>query len=179
MGDAALWLPLVCYAVHRLRSRPSSSSLAVAAIAFAMPVLAGHPETAIHIVFAGILMAIFTWVFPLELRARRFDPRFLLNFAVAGLLALGLASIQMIPTLEWVGQIPNALEDRWLALSPHEALGLVSRDIQRAPNSAAVRKLERASGGGRGARVDRLLADLHAGEVFLREQQVRCRRPLD
>ncbi len=45
MGDAAIWLPAICYAVHRLYNNRSGSSVAIAAFAFAMPVLAGHPET--------------------------------------------------------------------------------------------------------------------------------------
>src|SRR5215510_11275028 len=64
MGDAVIWLPLVCYSVHRLHMQPSRSSLCLAAFSFAMPILAGHPETAIHVILTGIGAALLLWVFP-------------------------------------------------------------------------------------------------------------------
>src|SRR5262245_43667074 len=47
-GDSSIWLPLLCYAVYRLHRTPDGKSIAIAAFAFAMPVLSGHPETAVH-----------------------------------------------------------------------------------------------------------------------------------
>jgi len=91
-----------------------------------MPVFAGHPETAIHIAMVGLIMAVFIWAFPLEQHARRFSIRFLLDFTLVGLLALRLASIQMIPTLEWVKQVPNPFGEKWPPLSPYDLLALVS-----------------------------------------------------
>src|SRR6185295_16299417 len=47
-GDSCIWLPLMCYAVHRLYLNPNRRSIALAAVVFPMPVLSGHPETAAH-----------------------------------------------------------------------------------------------------------------------------------
>src|SRR6185436_20928165 len=46
MHDAAIWLPFVCYSTVRLLEETDRRSVAIAAVAYAMPVLAGHPETA-------------------------------------------------------------------------------------------------------------------------------------
>src|SRR5437762_8660137 len=59
MGDAAIWLPLICYAVIRLRRECCARNVALAAVAFAMPVLAGHPETAAHSTIVGSALALF------------------------------------------------------------------------------------------------------------------------
>jgi hypothetical protein len=132
MDDAATWLPFVCYAITRLQARPSGGALSLAAFGFAMPVLAGHPETAAHVTLAGILIGVFMWI------CSRFDVRFLLRFACAAFLAIALSSIQIIPTLEWLAQMPSALDLRWPVLTPHDLLAWVSRDIVRAPNSAGL-----------------------------------------
>src|SRR5262249_50600450 len=61
-----------------------------------------------------------------------------LCFVVAGVLALGLASIQWIPTLEWMGQIVPPFDAPWPALSRHDGQGFFSRDILGSPNSAGI-----------------------------------------
>jgi hypothetical protein len=139
MVDSATWLPLMCYAVLRLQESPSTQWIALAAFAFAMPVLAGHPETAAHVTLTTIALALVTWV------CSHFDRGFLFRFMLAGLLAAGLASIQMIPTLEWLGQMPGALRIRWPVLPPKQILSWVSRDIFREPNSANLQVPEAAS----------------------------------
>jgi len=138
MSDAALWLPLICYAVQRLHRDRSTISLALAAFSFAMPVLAGHPETAFHVTLTGTAWAIVIWASSINLRGRSFDTGFLVSFTLVGLLALGVASIQMIPTVEWVGQMGDTLGARWPALPLHQALSFASRDILRGPNSAGI-----------------------------------------
>ncbi len=102
LGDAAIWLPLVCYSVLRLHNERSYGTIAIAAFAFAMPVLAGHPETALHVTATGSALALFLWLLPNPSGVRAPDRRFLLCFFIVGMLALGLASIQMIPSLEWL-----------------------------------------------------------------------------
>jgi Bacterial membrane protein YfhO len=132
MTDSAIWLPLACYSIVRLRNTPSGLSIAIAAFAFAMPVLAGHPETAAHVILVATAFALLTFVRP------SLDFRFLLRFTFCGLLALGIAAIQLLPTLEWISQLPNAFDKHWPPLPLHEALGWVSRDMLRAPNSAGL-----------------------------------------
>ena len=138
MGDAAIWLPLICYSVNRLRLEPSRRSFALASFALAMPVLAGHPETAAHVALAGMFMALVLWLSPVGPKPKRFDLRFLLAFAAAGVLGLGLTAVQVIPTLEWLGQLGYALQIDWPTLPWHHALALVSRDVLRSPNSAGI-----------------------------------------
>jgi hypothetical protein len=132
MADSAAWLPLTCYAVLRLADGSSNRWIALAAFSFAMPVLAGHPETAAHVTLVTIAIAVFTWV------STRFDRRFAGRFAIAGCLAGALACIQILPTFEWLMQMPGSLHIIWPALSPHEVLGWVSRDIGRSPNSVGI-----------------------------------------
>jgi hypothetical protein len=132
MDDSATWLPFICHAVLRLQSRPSRSSLALAALGFAMPVLAGHPETAVHVTFVGCALALATFA------SSKRDVRFLARFTMAGLLAIGLAAIQIVPTLEWAGQMAAGLDIRWPALPLRQAFGWVTRDVLRGPNSAGI-----------------------------------------
>lgn len=138
MGDAAVWLPLICYAAHQLHIDPSKRSIAVAAFAFSMPVLAGHPETAAHVTLTGCALAFAFWMFRAQPGVRRFNMRFLFAFVFAGLLAIGLSSIQLVPTLEWLGEMERPLDITWPALNLDHALGLVSRDIVKSPNSAGI-----------------------------------------
>ncbi len=138
MGDSVMWLPLVCYSVHRLHMNQSGSSLSLAAVAFAMPVLAGHPETAIHVILTGIAAALLLWAFPSG-AAPRFSLRFVAAFSLAGVCAIGLSSVQLVPTLEWIrqsGRDPNAIWAGFFEL--HQALGFFSRDALRGPNSAGI-----------------------------------------
>jgi len=132
MADSAAWLPFVCYAVVRLHQSPGRLSLALAAFGFAMPVLAGHPETAAHVTMVGLATAFFIWI------CNRLDARFAGRFIVAGILAAALSSIQILPTLEWLQQMPTVFDIRWPVQSLHDVLAWVSRDIARAPNSAGL-----------------------------------------
>ncbi|HYR90737.1 MAG TPA: YfhO family protein [Terriglobia bacterium] len=138
VGDASIWLPLVGYAIHRLHRDRTNFSVALTGIAFAMPVLAGHPETALHVTLAGMLMAAFWWAASIQPRTRYFNTGFLLSFALAGLLALGLASIQIIPTLEWLRGIEWALKFQWPVSALHDVLAWASRDILRYPSGAGI-----------------------------------------
>ncbi len=137
MGDAVIWLPMICYSVHRLHGNPSRFSLSLAAFAFAMPVLAGHPETAAHVILTGSVAALAIWAFAPDSRPR-FSARFLLDFSIAGILAVGLASVQLLPTLEWIRESSRPLDAIWPSFELHQALGFFSRDVLRGPNSAGV-----------------------------------------
>src|SRR5262249_26643476 len=131
-------LPLMCYAVHRLHTKPNRSSIVIAALAFSMPVFSGHPETAAHSAFAASALALFLWAFPDRIRIRAFEIRFVLIFIAAGVLAFGLACIQVLPTLEWLGQLGLQVEAPQPVLDRHQGQGLFSRDISKNPSSAGV-----------------------------------------
>ena len=82
LGDAAIWLPLISYAVLRLQRERTRSSIALAAFAFAMPVLAGHPETAAHVTLVGIMVAAATWLASMRPRTGNLNVAFPLAFAI-------------------------------------------------------------------------------------------------
>jgi hypothetical protein len=145
ISDGATWLPMICYAVHRLHGDRSLRSVALAAVSFAVPVLAGHPETAFHVTLTGSALALAMWILPWDSGASPFDKRFIAAFALAGVLALGLASVQMFPTVEWLGQLKQQLDIPEPALSRHDAQGFFSRDILSDPNSALIPIPEAAS----------------------------------
>ena len=71
--------------------------------------------------------------------ARRSSPAarsrvgFIARFFLAGMLAAGLASVQILPTVEWLPELGNRLASVWNLLPLSQAVGLVSRDILRHP----------------------------------------------
>ena len=137
LTDAALWLPLICLGVHRLfRIRSNSATVVLTAIAFALPVLAGHPETAAQVTLVGILYACWeAFTIPSEVGSSR---RNLAIFAIAGVTAIGLSAIQILPTLEWLTLLNHTVSIDWGILRFHEALSFFSRDIATNPNSSGL-----------------------------------------
>ena len=135
--DAALWLPLICLGVHRLfRIRSNSATVVLTAIAFSLPVLAGHPETAAHLTLVGILYA--CWEAFTNRTTMSKSAQHLAVFAIAGLIAIGLAAIQILPTLEWLGQLNHTTSIHWGTLKLREAFSFFSRDIATNPNSSGL-----------------------------------------
>jgi len=167
-GDAAIWLPLMCYAVHRLRQALSPRTVSITAFVFAMPVLAGHPETALNMTLAGVALAAVLWLLPGEADRRALNPKFFALFAIAGILAIGLASIQMIPTLEWISQIGDNLDEVWPANETGQLKGLVSRDILRNPSSSGISIPEAASYAGIISLLAAFIAPLHHARRYVR-----------
>jgi len=131
MEDAAVWLPLILWCIERLRAEPTSPRLAASAVALAMPLLAGHPETAAHIYLLAGIYALFR-----SQAGRR--TRFLSASAGAILLGVGLAAIQVVPTLEWAVSTPLAQKQTWPPRPPHESFAIFSRDMLSSPNAAQV-----------------------------------------
>jgi hypothetical protein len=142
--DAALWLPLIFLGVHRIFCvRADSATVVLTAIAFALPMLAGHPETAAQFTIVGILYA--CWE-AFTMRSKTGSSiRNLAIFAVAGLIAIGFSAIQILPTLEWLGQLNHTTSIHWGTLKLHEALSIFSRDIATNPNSSGLMVPESAA----------------------------------
>jgi hypothetical protein len=136
LADAAIWLPFILWSLHRLCLRPAIPAMAVSAAAFAMPVLAGHPETAAHLTVAGCGYAL--WQCVAYGRKDHSILRRLCWVAAAGMLGIGISAVQIIPTLEWLGQIDHGLDERWPPRPVHEMLSFISRDILGDPNSAGL-----------------------------------------
>jgi hypothetical protein len=124
LADSAMWLPFLFLSVHWLRDRPSAASIALAAAAFTLPVLGGQPEVAFQMTVLATLYAACR-AFPWTSRS----PRYLAAFAVAGLLALCLAAVQLLPAWEWIHLIPRSLAFRFRHIPTSKIIAFLSRDI--------------------------------------------------
>ncbi|MBI4492481.1 MAG: YfhO family protein [Chloroflexi bacterium] len=94
--SAAAWLPLLVTAFDEAARRPRPSMLVAAAAVLAIQLLAGHPqETYMSLIVVGVFVVV---------RALLAEPKRLgwaLGVLGAGVaLGLGLASLQLVPTLE-------------------------------------------------------------------------------
>ncbi len=138
MYDAAIALPFICLAVFRLHEQPSTGNVILASIAFAMPVLAGHPETVVHTTLTALAFAAFLF-------ASRPGTTFILGFMASAFLPAGLAAVQLLPSMEWVDHAYRSLSDSW----PHQPLwtvvSWVSRDILHSTSSAGIEIPEQAA----------------------------------
>jgi hypothetical protein len=130
LGAAWTWLPFVLLGVRR-------ASLPLLTSAFTLLLLAGHPETALHVVFlAG--------AYALLLRSRRV----IVNGVIAGVLALALSAISILPILEAAPQtMEHATRTGPFAETPRgvpmrEAITTIAADLyppeQEPVGSAAV-----------------------------------------
>lgn len=144
--DAALWLPLMLFSVHRLQSAPRFTSVFLTAAAFSLTVLGGHPENSFHAVAVGCLFAVWRAVFPALDTPRTLQSRFrfLALFTAAGLLAFAFTAVQVLPTLEWLGQINRGLDSLFGPRPLSELIGFFSRDSGDSPNAAGVHSPEGA-----------------------------------
>lgn len=96
MGQTWAWCPLLLLAVRRVVERPSPASAALLTFAFTMILYAGHPESAVLCVFMALLFGLFELV-----RARSARPA--LYAAGAGIAALLLSAVHLLPFLEALG----------------------------------------------------------------------------
>jgi hypothetical protein len=87
-------LPLVLLATRRVAREPNRRTFALLVVAFVIVILAGHPETLLHVVAVGIVYGVF------ELARRRALLRPALTAIGAGVVALLLCAIYLLPILE-------------------------------------------------------------------------------
>ena len=132
-ADTAIWLPLLFLACERLSRWPSWSSVGLLGVAFALPLLAGHPQTAFHMTFAATAFVAYRILRPPHTNPHR--SRVIGMFLLAGVLGFGLSAVQVIPTLEWAPKTGHADKD-WGTATSHELLAFLSRDGGSNPNSA-------------------------------------------
>ncbi len=99
MAHAAIWTPLILNAVEKLHQRINSFWFTVGALAVCMTILGGHPQISVYGLGLAIIYALYTTFRQKELRLQYF-------IAILGMfiLGVGLASIQIIPTIEWIHQ---------------------------------------------------------------------------
>jgi len=134
--DTVTWLALALFAIDRLRRRISGPRVALTAAALSLPVLAGQPESAAHVTLVALAFFLFRFALPADGGPGRF--RFAAAFAISGLLALGLAAVQALPALEFIGQLNRGMDARWGPRPLSEIVAFLSRDLGSTPNSAGV-----------------------------------------
>jgi hypothetical protein len=122
--ETAVWLPLVLYFLDRavLSTRPMPQLL-LAGGALACVLLAGHPQTAMYVVYAAVVYGALAWHLRRSGREERREAR---GFARAGGLALyallpvalggALAAVQLVPALSFIARSTRAGLD-YLAVS--------------------------------------------------------------
>jgi hypothetical protein len=125
----AVWLPLLLWALLRATAQPGRWGWWIAAgVATAVMWMAGHPQTFLFAGYAAgawlILLLVLAWR-----RTRRWLA-LLAGAALAGVVALGLAAAQLLPSLEYVGLSVRAdtsyafvsggfpLQDTWQLILP-------------------------------------------------------------
>jgi hypothetical protein len=105
LGSSWALFPLVLFATRRCVHSPGLRSTAILLTALTLLLLAGHPETAFHIVFCGALYG------GMELLVlRRNVPRVLAGAAAAGTIALLLSAIFLLPMFE---AAPQTMEQQF------------------------------------------------------------------
>jgi hypothetical protein len=125
-----IWLPMVLLATRRCIREPGPRPAALLMISLAMMLLAGHPETAMHLVVVGALYALF------ELASHRGTALRAIGWATAGgVTALLLCAIYVLPIVE---AAPQTMEHQfrvavWSKI-PHgvsnaEALARIATDL--------------------------------------------------
>jgi len=105
LGASWAWLPFVFFATRRCVHEPGVRSASILMAVLTLLLLAGHPETAFHVVFCGALYGL------VELIAiRRNASRVLLAVAAAGVVALLLSAIYLLPMFE---AAPQTMEQQF------------------------------------------------------------------
>ncbi|HEV7428011.1 MAG TPA: YfhO family protein [Thermoanaerobaculia bacterium] len=105
LGSSWAFLPLVFFAVRRCVHVPGIRSAAILTTILTLLLLAGHPETAFHVVFCGALYGL------VELLAiRRNISRVLGVAAISGGIALLLSAIYLLPMFE---AAPQTMEQQF------------------------------------------------------------------
>lgn len=100
VGFAWAFCPLVFLGVKRVVDAPGFASTMLLTAAFTLLLLAGHPETALHVVFLGAVYGLVELAAIGRGAAIRRLARSVAAAAVAGVVALALCAIQLLPTFE-------------------------------------------------------------------------------
>ncbi len=139
-SDVAAWLPACVLAIERLAKRPGPFRAALAALALAMAFLAGHPETFLYVSASTAAWVAFRLAFPPEGEDGPASRPAAAAWSASAFLVLPvLVAVQLLPFLEWMGQLSRGFDAVWAWRAPWEALvALVSRDGRSNPSSINV-----------------------------------------
>ena len=133
MVDITIWLPWVMLGVLRVAERPTPARISLAALALAMPPLAGHPEVAVYVMLMGAASALLYLVRPPFPQACASRPRAFGGLIAVAVLALMLAAIQIVPTVEWIPQLTRELVGISKPMPGFDILNFISRHMAAAP----------------------------------------------
>lgn len=101
------WIPWVIAGFFRTLETRRLRDLALTALALALLFFSGNAYYAFYMVFAAALFAL---VHGISLKPLAFNPRPLVIVAAVGLLAMGLAAAQLLPTAEFWPRIGKSLD---------------------------------------------------------------------
>src|SRR5262249_15668952 len=99
--------------------------------------------------------------------APRFERRFATGFVLSAFLAVGIAAVQIIPTLEWMSQLGLGVEVEQPVLDRHQGQGFLSRDLRSDPNSPGIAVPEGAAYVGMLALLAATLAPFHRNRGYV------------
>ncbi|HEX7420897.1 MAG TPA: YfhO family protein [Thermoanaerobaculia bacterium] len=122
IGFTWTFLPIVLLSVRRVVRTPSVQSAALLTVSFTLMLLAGHPETDLHIVFLGCLYALFELV-----QARANVWRVCVAGVSAGIVALLLCAVYVAPILEAAPQTEEHQSRRFFFAT--QPKGVPSREV--------------------------------------------------
>ena len=136
INAAAAWLPWILFAAEGLARSPKPRAVALLGLMFGLQWLTGHAQIAWY----TLILAIVWIVYRVRSNSGPFG-RVVLALAGAGLLALAIAAVQLIPTLEYLALSNRAADlDPEFALTysfwPWRLLGLVAPDLFGNPRAA-------------------------------------------
>ena len=102
--EAGIWLPLVLLGIFQATRtpRPGWLCLVLAGVALALSLLAGHPQTSLFMLYLALAFLAYRLWRHADGSWRVFGRRFVLAAALVGLVAGGLAAIQLLPGLEYL-----------------------------------------------------------------------------
>jgi hypothetical protein len=146
--STGIWLPLVLYAVDRVRRDPGIEPLLLGAAACALPMLGGHPEVAAEMAIVAGAFAIQRTSFrdgegghPGRPGHAQYGIRLLI--VLAGAVALSL--VQLGPTVQWILHLDRSMKEAFRHTPAREIATFFSRDIHANPNSDGVAVPEAAA----------------------------------
>ena len=102
---AAIWLPWLLWATQRLLNRPGIRQVAYVAAFTALPLLAGHVQTAAHLLLAAGLLTLFELF---NRNGRTLKERLipLTRWGAGITLGVGLAAVQLLPLASYLSKSP-------------------------------------------------------------------------
>ena len=110
INAAAAWMPWLLLCLYRLAEGRPGNQIRLTAV-LSMLFLAGHAQTAWHAILMGGFWLIF-WAFNLGKNNQKLTNlgRSLAGFLWAGVLAIGISAIQLLPTAEYLMNSQRAVE---------------------------------------------------------------------